>query len=75
MKSRIANAWRANHATCVSVRQEHELAYKGVIDDNYKSAAEVKAYAKDAVASIASGQKVAVEETKPLGCSIKRKTD
>ena len=53
-----------------------ELVYKGAIDDNYKSAKAVKqAYAKDAVASVANGRKVAVAETKPVGCSIKRKTN
>ena len=76
-ESRIANAFGGQTTPHVFLFDKNmELAYKGVIDDNYKSAAEVKkAYAKDAVASIASGQKVAVEETKPLGCSIKRKTD
>jgi hypothetical protein len=53
-----------------------ELVYKGAIDDSYKSAKDVKQpYLKDAIASIASGKEVAVAETKPVGCSIKRKTE
>jgi len=53
-----------------------ELVYKGAIDDNYKSAASVKqAWAKEAIASLAKGEKVTVAETKPVGCSIKRKVN
>jgi hypothetical protein len=53
-----------------------ELVYKGAIDDSYKSAADVKqAYVKDAITSISSGKAVAISETKPVGCSIKRKTE
>lgn len=55
---------------------EMELVYKGAIDDSYKSASEVKKpYVKDAIASLAKGEKIAVAETKPVGCSIKRKLD
>ncbi|MDD4108577.1 MAG: thioredoxin family protein, partial [Prolixibacteraceae bacterium] len=53
-----------------------ELVYKGAIDDNYKSAGEVKnAWLKDAVSSLSNGSSVKVSETRPLGCSIKRKSD
>lgn len=53
-----------------------KLAYKGAIDDSYKSAEDVKeAYLKDAIISLGNGEKVALSETKPVGCSIKRKTD
>jgi hypothetical protein len=53
-----------------------ELVYKGAIDDSYKSAAEVKQpYLKDAIVSLSSGKPVVVAETKPVGCSIKRKLD
>lgn len=55
---------------------EMQLVYKGAIDDSYKSADAVqKAYLKEAVASLGSGKKVALAETKPVGCSIKRKVD
>lgn len=53
-----------------------ELAYKGAIDDSYKSADDVKqAYLKDAMSDLSSGKEVAVAETKPVGYSIKRKTE
>lgn len=53
-----------------------ELAYKGAIDDSYKSAEEVnKAYLKDAISNLGNGEKVVLAETKPVGCSIKRKID
>lgn len=52
------------------------LAYKGAIDDSYKSADDVsEAYLKNAIASLGNGTKVAVAETKPVGCGIKRKVD
>lgn len=53
-----------------------ELAYKGAIDDSYKSANDVKQpYLKDAIANLSSGKEVTVAETKPVGCSIKRKIE
>lgn len=55
---------------------DQKLVYKGALDDNYKSAAGVKkAYVKDAIESISNGKEIAVAETKPVGCSIKRKTN
>lgn len=75
--SQIANAFGGQTTPHVFLFDNNmELVYKGAIDDSYKSAKDVKqAYAKDAVASLANGQKVAVAETKPVGCSIKRKTN
>ena len=53
-----------------------ELVYKGAIDDSYKSTEEVKQpYLKDAISSLADGKEISVKETKPVGCSIKRKID
>jgi hypothetical protein len=76
-ESAIANAYGGQttpHAFLFDSRMQ--LAYKGAIDDNYKSAGEVKQpYVKNAIAEIASGKKVSVTETKPVGCSIKRKTE
>jgi thioredoxin-related protein len=74
-ESQIANAFGGQTTPHVFLFDKNmELVYKGAIDDNYKSAADVKqAYTKDAIASLAGGQKVAVAETKPVGCSIKRK--
>lgn len=75
--SRIANAFGGQTTPHVFVfDKEMKLVYKGVIDDNYKSASEVKnSYAKVAVASLANAAKIEVAQTKPLGCGIKRKLD
>lgn len=76
-ESQIANAFDGKTTPHVFLFDKNmELVYKGAIDDNYKSAKDVKqAYAKDAIASLAKGEKIAVSETKPVGCSIKRKTN
>lgn len=48
------------------------LVYHGTIDDNADDAGAVKAhYLRDALESVATGQPVAVKETKALGCGIK----
>ncbi len=55
---------------------DQKLVYKGALDDNYKSADGVKkAYVKDAIESLSNDNEIAVAETKPVGCSIKRKTN
>jgi thioredoxin-related protein len=74
-ESLIANAWGGQTTPHVFFfDKDFRLVYKGAIDDNYKSAADVtKAYLKDAIVSLAAGKPIPVSETKPLGCSIKRK--
>jgi peroxiredoxin len=48
------------------------LVYHGTIDDNADDASAVKAhYLRDALESVATGQPVAVKQTKALGCGIK----
>jgi len=48
------------------------LVYHGTIDDNAQEPGKVKeTYLKDALAAVASGQGVAVKETKAMGCGIK----
>ena len=50
-----------------------KLVYTGAIDDNYKSAAEVKNfYLEDAIKSLITGKEIEVSKTKAIGCSIKR---
>ncbi|HZH71262.1 MAG TPA: redoxin domain-containing protein [Mariniphaga sp.] len=75
--SKIANAFGGQttpHAFLFNSKSE--LVYKGAVDDNYKSAKDVKqAYLKNAIESVATGGEIAVAETKPIGCSIKRKMD
>src|SRR5690606_37612282 len=49
-----------------------KLVYHGALDDNGKSADEVKeTWLADAVAAVASGKKVEVATSKAMGCSIK----
>ncbi len=76
-ESQIANAYGGQttpHAFLFN--KDFELAYKGAIDDNYDSADEVKqAYLKDAISGLSEGTEIATKETKPVGCSIKRKLD
>ncbi len=76
-ESAIANAFGGQttpHAFLFDSKME--LAYKGAIDDSYKSANDVKQpYLKDAISSLSSGKEVVVAETKPVGCSIKRKIE
>jgi peroxiredoxin len=53
-----------------------KLVYKGAIDDNSESASAVtKAYVKDALTELGAGKPIAIAETPPQGCSIKRKLD
>lgn len=76
-ESQIANAFGGQttpHAFLFD--GDFKLAYKGAIDDNYKSADDVsQTYLKDAITSLGAGEKVAIAETKPVGCGIKRKVD
>lgn len=76
-ESQIANAFGGQTTPHVFLfNSDMQLAYKGAIDDNYESAESVKkAYLKDAITSLANGEEIAVTETKPTGCSIKRKID
>jgi len=76
-ESQIANAFGGQvtpHAFLFNSNMK--LVYKGAIDDSYESASDVKeAYLKDAIGSLGSNTKIAVNETKPTGCGIKRKLD
>ena len=49
------------------------LAYKGAIDDNYKSINDVtKNYLLDALEEVGNQKSVSINDTKAVGCSIKR---
>lgn len=76
-ESAIANAFGGQTTPHVFLfNGKMELSYKGAIDDNYKSADDVQeAYLKDAMMDLSAGKEIAVTETKPVGCSIKRKLD
>ena len=52
--------------------KDGKLVYHGAIDDNAQEPEKVdKRYLKDALEAVASGGKVAVQETKSIGCGIK----
>ena len=73
-KSTLANAFGGKSTPHVFLFNNNwELVYEGAIDDNYKSAGEVKAhYLKNAMENLAAGKKIDPNNTKALGCSIKR---
>ena len=75
--SKIANAFGGQttpHAFLFN--SQKKLVYKGAIDDNYENASDVKQpYLKDAILSLGKGEILRISETKPMGCSIKRKLD
>ena len=76
-ESKIANAMGGQTTPHVFLFDgDFKLAYKGAIDDSYKNSKLVaQPYAKDAIAQLASGETIKVAETKPVGCSIKRKLE
>lgn len=76
-ESLLANSFGAQTTPHVFLfDKDFNLVYKGAIDDNYKSAADVKtAYLRDAILSLASGKVIELAETQPTGCSIKRKME
>ena len=73
-ESRLANYFQAKvtpHVFLFDV--DGILRYKGAIDDNYKSAMDVKdAYLMNAMVSLVNGEEVEVQVTDAIGCSIKR---
>ena len=72
--SAVANAFFARTTPHVYLFDSNlKLVYKGAIDDNVDDSKKVKeSYLKDAIKNLASGKKIKPEETKPVGCSIKR---
>ena len=72
--SEIANAFGAKTTPHIFLfNNEKALAYKGAIDDNYKSANDVtENYVLDALEQVSNQQNVSIKETKAVGCSIKR---
>jgi thioredoxin-related protein len=72
--SEVANAFFARTTPHVYLfDKDMKLVYKGAIDDNAGNSKEVKeAYLKNAITEVAQGKKVTNQETKPVGCSIKR---
>ena len=73
-KSQLANALGANTTPHVFLfDSQSKLVYRGAIDDNYESSADVKEfYLKDAIKYMSADKEVKVAKTKAVGCSIKR---
>lgn len=72
--SDLANAFGAKSTPHVFLfDKDMKLVYKGAIDDNVKSAKDVKdAHLKIAMRLMAAGSEIKTKETKATGCSIKR---
>jgi hypothetical protein len=72
-KSQLANAFGASRTPQCFLFNAKGLMYKGAIDDNVKDPAAVKAaYLKDALNALVKGSVPATQETKSIGCTIKR---
>ncbi len=73
VSSKLANAFGATRTPQCFLFNAKGLIYKGAIDDNVKDPAAVKAtYLKDALGALVKNQTPAVQETKSIGCTIKR---
>ena len=71
--SKLANAFGATRTPQCFLFNAKGLVYKGAIDDNVKDPAAVKeAYLKDALAAVAKNAVPVKQETKSIGCTIKR---
>ncbi len=73
-KSELANAFGAGRTPqCFLFDKSGKLVYKGAIDDNVKDPAAVKQhFLRDAINSVVKNETPKVQETKSIGCTIKR---
>ena len=72
-KSALANAFGAGRTPQCFLFSATGLIYKGAIDDNVKDINAVKAYyLKDALSALLKGELPKTQETKSIGCTIKR---
>jgi len=72
-KSQLANAFGAGRTPQCFLFNAKGLIYKGAIDDNVKDPAAVKEpYLKDALEALVKNQVPKKQETKSIGCTIKR---
>jgi hypothetical protein len=72
-KSQLANAFGAGRTPQCFLFSDKGLIYRGAIDDNVKDPQAVKApYLKDALTALLKNEKPRVQETKSIGCTIKR---
>lgn len=72
--SALANAFGAKTTPHVFLfDKDWKLVYEGSIDDNSKDANAVKSpYLKEALKNVKAGKKINPQNTKAIGCSIKR---
>ncbi len=75
-ESKLANAFGAKTTPHVFLFDKNmKLVYRGAIDDNVNKAADVKEkYLENALTQLSSGKKIKKNDTKAVGCSIKRVT-
>lgn len=72
-KSAVADAFGATRTPQCFLFNAKGLVYKGAIDDNVKDMTAVKdPYLKNALTSVAKGETPKTQETKSIGCTIKR---
>lgn len=71
--SKLANAFGATRTPQCFLFNTKGLIYKGAIDDNVKDPSAVKeSYLKDALNALVKNTTPAKQETKSIGCTIKR---
>lgn len=71
--SALANAFGAGRTPQCFLFNSKGLMYKGAIDDNVKDPAAVKeAYLKNALSALLKNEVPKMQETKSIGCTIKR---
>jgi len=71
--SKLADAFGATRTPQCFLFNNKGLVYKGAIDDNVKDPSLVKAhYLKDAIDALAKNEIPKLQETKSIGCTIKR---
>jgi hypothetical protein len=72
-KSQLANAFGAGRTPQCFLFNAKGLVYRGAIDDNVKDPTLVKSpYLKNALSSVLKDEKPKIQETKSIGCTIKR---
>lgn len=72
-KSQLANAFGAGRTPQCFLFNSKGLIYKGAIDDNVKDPSAVKdAYLKNALTALLKNETPKTQETKSIGCTIKR---
>ncbi len=71
--SKLADAFGATRTPQVFLFNTKGLVYKGAIDDNVKDPSLVKThYLKDAIDALGKNETPKLQETKSIGCTIKR---